>query len=76
MNPNGNHKSKTCNRYTKPKRKECKHTTKENNQTTKKEKRKKSYKVEGQTGITNSFAVEYRNRIIKILTMVLRTANI
>ena len=42
MNPNGNHKSKTCNRYTKPKRKECKHTTKENNQTTMEETKRKN----------------------------------
>ena len=44
MNPNGNHKSKTCNRYTKPKRKECKHTTTENNQTTMEETKRKNRK--------------------------------
>lgn len=31
----GNHKSKICNRFTKPKRKELKHATKENHPTTK-----------------------------------------
>lgn len=44
--PHGNHKAKSCNRYTKIKRKEAKYSTRENHQIIK-GKRRKEQRIEG-----------------------------